>query len=146
MLTWQVRALAQARLGRPLLAEPDCEQAQKLAPHDPLTHECWGELYLARGQYDTAVASFEKALQAEADATRYFSLGLAYLLAGQYEKGVHLAETGLRDANDSDRQTAQQELAHRLRHHHERLQTAEAQAALQTIQQQFENATTPGNT
>jgi tetratricopeptide (TPR) repeat protein len=140
---YQKRARASVRLGRLEAARRDCEDARQRAPQDPVTHGCWGDLYLADGDYDTAIESYRLALEAASNTGWHLEMGLALLLAGRLEEAKLAYKKGLTEAVPSDVEFALRELDHWTLLHANRLAMPESGEMLDTIRQQIHSALGP---
>ncbi len=92
---YRMRARAGVRLGHLETAEKDCEKAQQLNPGDPEGEACWGDLQLAKGDYESAAARYRAALAAAPDPPGHFALGLALLLSGRMDEASSAYSEGL---------------------------------------------------
>jgi len=107
---YSARACTRVRLKQFAGAKQDCERAEKRAPADPSTHGCWGNLHLALGEYDAAVARYQSALAAASDTGWHFELGLALLLAGRDDEAKAAHDKGLTEARAAEIEAALDEL------------------------------------
>jgi len=107
---YQARAHTRIRLKRFEAAKQDCEQAETGAPDDHFTHGRWGDLHLALGEYDAAIARYQSALKAASDKGWHFELGLALLLAGRCDEAKAAYEKGLTEAPATEVEAALREL------------------------------------
>jgi tetratricopeptide (TPR) repeat protein len=97
----RMRARAGARLGHLAIAEADCIAADAAAPDHPETHLCWGDLHLARREYEQAERRYRARLGASPDPQASFSLGLALRLTGRIDESDEAYLAGLEDADPS---------------------------------------------
>jgi tetratricopeptide (TPR) repeat protein len=135
----QQRAFVYVRLGRLAEAQNDCEQAERLAPNDPFTHGRWGDLNLALGKYEDAIARYQSALDAESNAGWHFELGMALLLAGRFEGARAAYDTGSRKGSRSNITAALHELNFWTLQRADHPKLAGLQEAISNIQQQLES-------
>ena len=73
------RVGVQIELGQLEAAGDDCERALALDPHNPYTHERFGDLYIALKAYEDATDNYRRAIEGEPSAPRHFGLGLGLL-------------------------------------------------------------------
>jgi tetratricopeptide (TPR) repeat protein len=72
------------------------QQAKELAPENPFTDDTLGWTYYQKGLYSMAVRHLESAAARESTARRKFHLAMAYLKAGNSQKGKESLQAALR--------------------------------------------------
>jgi Flp pilus assembly protein TadD len=74
------------------MARAELEEADLCGAGASLIHAIWGHYYVRRGEYETAVASFEKAIQVGGRSPVYYkNLLLALKHAGRMRKAAEIA-------------------------------------------------------
>ncbi len=104
------RASSLIRLGRLDEAEQDCVQARALAPDHAYTHDRWGNLAFARGDYAAAVEHYTAAIDRQPEAGFYFDRGLAYLALGRPDQALADYQAGFATAEPATIREAFEEL------------------------------------
>jgi tetratricopeptide (TPR) repeat protein len=108
-----MRARAGARLGRLEVTEADCARLETIAPEAPQTRASRADLYLAQGDYDSAVRSYRSSIETSGGANDlqvYVSLILALRLAGRVDESDKAYVDAFEQADASVRAAASSEV------------------------------------
>lgn len=129
------RSYANIHLGLLEEARKDCEQVEELAPNNPDTKNCWGDLHLALGKYDDAIEFYRNATKgAQDDQSDFnFSLCLALFFSGNLTEALVEYERASTIASNMDILLAIQDLDFWTEKWPERVATSEEKSTLANV-------------
>jgi tetratricopeptide (TPR) repeat protein len=136
------RAYAKIRLGQIEPARSDCERAFALGPDETGTHQSWGDLHLARAEYDEAINRYEQSAANRDETFWNCELGVALLLAGRLEQAGVVYAKALDGATELERSVALAELEFWTGRQPDRVASPEASQTLSRIRQMISHRKT----